>query len=1408
MYALLVLCSLMFFSRTSAQTVIVGASSMNTNGSDSDPVDGYFNAMHYQTVYTAAELSAAGLPAWCKLTGLGFSVSQDYGGGNLGNYTIKLAGTSATDCATHNTASLTQVRSPFNYNPTVTAAGSFDMITFTSNFTWDGVSNILVDICTGDVNPYTSPYGGVRGESLTNGSRRIRDDASGSMCGLATSDINDNRPQIQFSYTPGAPPACIAATGLAVSNITTSGAQFDWSPPSLGTPSSYELYINTSTTAPTTTTSPTVTGITGLTYTSTTLLSGTQYHAWIRSNCGGSGTSDWSNAADFMTVCAPITTLPWTENFDALTSIGATSFPPCWLKENGDWATVINTTSDYDANARSAPNFLTEAWSATDEYIWTPPFQLTAGTSYDFSFWFAGDTYDGWTGDVFYNTTQNSAGATQLGTSFIDASTISTPTYVRVRNSFTPPTTGAYYFAIRVNATSNPYYLSFDDFKLELTPTCTEPTALQVSAITAAGGQLDWTSPSGSTPSSYDIYYSTSSAPPTATTSPIITGVTATTYTFTTLNPATTYYIWVRSNCGSGDLSDWSATATLLTNCAPVATFTENFDAVTTPALPVCWAQVGSSGEAYTQNTNSSSGTNCLYMYGDAFEGMPVVSLPLLSNINAGTHQLSFKMRANYTPGDVLEVGYLTDPADATTFTLLQSFTTTSLTYQSYSVQPGTTPGPNDVLAFRHAATIGYSILIDDVKWDVIPSCVEPTAVIASNITTTSVQLDWTAPSGGTPPATYEVYYNTANTPPTAATAPTITGITGVSTTISTLSPSTLYYVWVRSNCGGGSTSDWSNAINFTTACNAITTFPWTENFDALPSLGATSYPPCWLKENGDWSSVDDADNSYNDSHSAPNYIIDSWSATDEYMWTPGFQLTAGTSYDFSFWFVGDGYDGWTGDVFYNSVQNSAGATQLGTSFIDASTVSSMTYTKVKNSFTPSTTGEYYFAIRVNATSNPYYLGFDDFKLELTPACVEPSGITASSITATDAQIDWTSPSTGTPVAYDLYYSTSNTPPTAVTAPTVPNLTTTSTTLSPLTIGTTYYVWVRSQCGVDGNSAWSDVYSFSTPPANDDCAAATTLFNNVTLNGTTLGAGESQPADACNGYTSTSGIDVWYTFTPSQNGDAVVTVTPGTSTMDVVIQAYEGACGGFTNIGCADDETDGDAETISLTNLSAGGTYYIRVYGYTETGYGTAGLFTINANGSAIVPVTLTDLHGERKAANTVRLDWGTAVEVNNAGFEIQRSADGVNYSKIAFVKSKVESGYSNAALQYVFIDEQAFSGNNYYRLKQIDKDNKFTLSKVVFITGLKVNKLELSRIYPNPVASRLNLVIASPKSDKVNVVVTDIAGKVIMQQASQVVSGDNNIALNVQMLKAGNYLIKVVCADGCETTIQKFMKQ
>lgn len=371
-------------------------------------------------------------------------------------------------------------------------------------------------------------------------------------------------------------------------------------------------------------------------------------------------------------------------------------------------------------------------------------------------------------------------------------------------------------------------------------------------------------------------------------------------------------------------------------------------------------------------------------------------------------------------------------------------------------------------------------IAIDDVS--LVSSCSGVVATAATSITATSASANWSTLTGAT---SYDLQYRVFG----GSSWTTLSSLTGTTTSITGLTPNTKYEYQVKAN--GAVCNIWSSSITFTTLCNAVNTFPWTENFDSMGSIGAGIVPSCMSHTAGTstWTSSNAASQTYNDPRSTPNYMTIYYGTTTAgYLWTPAMQLTAGVSYDFTFYYVGDGYSGWTGDVVYNTSTSTTGTTALGSSFVtSATTTSTTTYTKVTRTFVPSTSGVYYFAIKVISNATPYYLGVDDLSVSLTPTCVSPTALTSSSLTSNGATIGWTASTTPPANGYDYYVSTSNTAPTGSTTPTGNVGTTTySAVLTGLTPQTTYYYWVRSNCSGVDQSAWTGPATFATP-----CAAIT-----------------------------------------------------------------------------------------------------------------------------------------------------------------------------------------------------------------------------------------------------------------------------------------------------------------------------
>jgi hypothetical protein len=163
-----------------------------------------------------------------------------------------------------------------------------------------------------------------------------------------------------------------------------------------------------------------------------------------------------------------------------------------------------------------------------------------------------------------------------------------------------------------------------------------------------------------------------------------------------------------------------------------------------------------------------------------------------------------------------------------------------------------------------------------------------------------------------------------------------------------------------------------------------------------------------------------------------------------------------------------------------------------------------------------------------------------------------------------------------------------------------------SATATGLTIGTTYYIRVYSYAsGTASQGSFDICITTLTVPANDGCTGAVSLTTATSCSptsGTTLGAGQSLAG--CSG---NADDDVWYSFTATSTAHTV-TVNPGTL-YDAVFQVFGGTCSGLTSLGCTDLTTGANIETATLSGLTTGVVYYVRVYSY--AGNGDQGTFTI-----------------------------------------------------------------------------------------------------------------------------------------------------------------------------------------------------
>jgi Secretion system C-terminal sorting domain len=155
---------------------------------------------------------------------------------------------------------------------------------------------------------------------------------------------------------------------------------------------------------------------------------------------------------------------------------------------------------------------------------------------------------------------------------------------------------------------------------------------------------------------------------------------------------------------------------------------------------------------------------------------------------------------------------------------------------------------------------------------------------------------------------------------------------------------------------------------------------------------------------------------------------------------------------------------------------------------------------------------------------------------------------------------------------------------------------------------------------------------------------------------------------------------------------------------------------------------------------------------------------------------------------NKVKLSWKTASELNNAGFEVQRSADKVNFAMVGFVKG---NGTTTESHSYSYVDNVS-SGTYYYRLKQNDFSGTFEYSNIVEAKGLPT-EFSLSQNYPNPFNPTTTIAFSLPVQSQVHLLLIDVLGNVVKDVADGTYeAGNHKVTLNASDLASGVYFYRL----------------
>jgi len=186
-----------------------------------------------------------------------------------------------------------------------------------------------------------------------------------------------------------------------------------------------------------------------------------------------------------------------------------------------------------------------------------------------------------------------------------------------------------------------------------------------------------------------------------------------------------------------------------------------------------------------------------------------------------------------------------------------------------------------------------------------------------------------------------------------------------------------------------------------------------------------------------------------------------------------------------------------------------------------------------------------------------------------------------------------------------------------------------------------------------------------------------------------------------------------------------------------------------------------------------------------------------------IVPVELISFTHKIVNGN-VTLDWVTATELNNMGFEIQRSLDNNIFVTIGFVEG---NGTSSSNQYYSFTDE-GIDGNIYYRLKQVDFNGSYNYSQVIEVNGVTVSTLMLEQNYPNPFNPSTTIKYQIGNDEFVNFKVYNSLGEEVAELVNQLQeSGTYEINFVGKGIPSGIYIYQITAGNYVESKKMLLLK-
>ena len=895
---------------------------------------------------------------------------------------------------------------------------------------------------------------------------------------------------------------CFPPTALNATTLTTTSAQLNWAVPTTGTPLDYIWEVQpqgiAQGTAGALTSGSALTTLT--TNTGNVLLANTSYTFYIQTNCGSSDSSAWVSY-DFATPCSSVMS-PYSQNFDGTTE---PDIDACWstIKTASTSSMFLWTDDTPTPNSPLNSVRLYNSWvlAGSGELILISPMFSDFDNTKRIRFHLLDYNHQS---DLIIGTMSDPSDAT----TFIAFDTIPFSAMNHLNWEEHTVTFDSYsgtdnYIAFKhgMNAVYNSLYI--DDFVYEDIPACVNPTALNVSNITAMTAQLNWTASisSGAVDYNWEIQpqgTAQGGATPIASGTGASSGVIA-----SGLSATTDYVFYVQTNCGGSGTSTWVTGINFTTTCAvETPYYIEDF----TTYLNPCWEEATGSiagptafGSSNWQvdgfgnvGATGSARTNIFGSGGEEWLLTPMF------NLSAGGYEINLDVALTSFSGtssqtiNVDDAVHIVQSIDGgTTWTSIYDWGNTnspSNTGENVTIDISTVTSATTKFAIfvTEGSTSGgdMNFFVDNFAVRTVPSCANPTALNVTNITTMTAQLNWTASlSSGAVDYNWEIQpQGTAQ----GGATPIASG-TGASSGViaSGLSATTDYVFYVQTNCGGSGTSTWSGPYSFSTPCTPYTA-TYTQNFDGV---SATAIDACWSTIKNVSGTTNELAQSSTLRHvSSPNSVQlynSGGTSGDLILVSPMLSDLNNTKR-----IVFQVYEDDSGsDLIIGTMSDPSDATTFTTvhTIAHADMTQDIWEEHIVNFNTFIGTDKFIaFKHGLGSTYDRIYL--DDFVYEEIPACVSPTVLNVNNVTTISAQLNWTASASTGAVDYNWEIQPQGTAQGGATPIANGTGASSGVVATGLSANTNYDLFVQTNCGSD-SSVWEGPFTFST-----SCAAVTAPY--------------------------------------------------------------------------------------------------------------------------------------------------------------------------------------------------------------------------------------------------------------------------------------------------------------------------